>query len=370
MTNKRPLIDINNKNNLTTNLYPLFLGPELFVVDNVNITYPELVTLRKKLIKERWVEDEINLSKDAADIKNPDLKSATDVMRLTLQFQHLMDSVAAASISDILGLFCSNTELSLLLSEWTMNEDVHAATYSEIIKICFPDPNALLEDTRTNQNIIKRIKPLTDVFEATQTMGYRYKLGEFTDYEAMRQQIILFMAALTSLEAISFSASFASTFAIAKGSKAFDGISKNVQLIARDEVGTHVPADIELVKIMRRDPVWEQSYQAVKDKVQSLFDTVHEIERSWSESLFSEGRSIIGLNSNLLNKYVDYLCAPIYDTFDLDVKFARVEENPLPWMDSYMDLNRIQVAAQEGQITNYTVNNTVDDLDDDMDFDF
>lgn len=366
---KRPLIDVENQNNLNSDLYPLFLGKELFVTDNISVAYPELVTLRKKLIKERWVEDEIDLSKDSADIKNPDLKSATDVMKITLQFQHLMDSVASHSIKGILGLFSSNSELNLLLSEWEMNEDIHAVTYSEIIKICFPNPNALLEDTRTNRDILDRIAPLSEVFEATQVMGYRYKLGEYHDYEAMRQQILLFIAALTSLEAISFSASFASSFAIAKGSKAFDGITKNISLIARDETGTHVPADMELFKILMRDPEWKASYETVKPKVQELFNTVHNIERSWSTYLFSEGRAIIGLNANLLNKYVDFLSAPIYDLFGLSMDFERLQEDPLPWMSQYIDLNQIQLASQESQTINYQVNSTLDDLDDE-DFDF
>lgn len=363
--NKRPLIDVNNKNNLDTNLYPLFLSKELFLTDNINITYTELVRIRKKLVSERWTEDEINLSKDAKDIQNPDLKQATDVMRITLQFQHLMDSVASHSIKGILGLFCSNPELNMLLSEWEMNEDIHAATYSEIIKICFPNPNELLEDTRNSKDILSRVKPLTDVFEKTQEMGYKYKLGEYSDDESMRQQIILFIAALTALEAISFSASFASTFAIAKGSKAFDGIKNNVQLIARDEVTSHVPADIELFKILKKDPIWKSSFNAVKGQVQSLFDIIHEEERHWSKYLFSEGRSIIGLNEGLLNKYVDFLCSPIYELYELDIKFDVPENDPLPWMSDYMDLNAIQVAAQEGQIVNYTVNNTINDLDDD-----
>lgn len=369
-TIKRPLIDVENKCNLEPTLYPLFLGKELFVSDSINVTYPKLVDIREKLMSERWRENEFDLSQDSVDIKNPLLTSATDVMRITLQFQHILDTVASHSIKGILGLFCSNPELNILLTEWEMNEDVHALTYSEIIKICFENPNDLLEDTRKSQDILARVSILSDVFEATQDMGYRYKLGMFTDEEAMRRQILKFLAALISLEAISFSASFASTFAIVRGTKAFDGISKYIQLIARDEIGSHVVADIEIMKVLLNIPEWRASYDAIKPEIQVLFDTMHQAEAEWAEYLFSEGRSIIGLNVGLLNKYVSFLCAPIYRLFEMEIKFEVPKEDPLPWMSDYLDMNAIQLAPQEAQLANYTLNNTLNDLDDKTAFEF
>ena len=53
----------------------------------------------------------------------------------------------------------------------------------------------------------------------------------------------------------------------------------------------------------------------------------------------------------------------------LDINFEYPKENTLPWMSDYLDLDGIQVAAQEGQLVNYKVNVMADD-DDGEDFDF
>ena len=265
-------------------------------------------------------------------------------------------------------IFCSNTELEGLLKFWSYNEYVHALQYSEIVKTAFPDSNALMEEVKQTSHAIERLAILGEIFDETRLMGYRYQNGEDIPESTLRQQILLFMAALTSLESVSFATSFAATFAVGRNAKAYDGIVKAVQLIARDELETHVKADVAIIRILRADG-WEEDYQAVKPKIQALFDKVLENEKMWADYLFSEGRKIVGLNANNVNEYAKYLAADIYKELELDINFTYPEVNNLPWLKDYLDLDAIQVCAQEGQLNNYKVN-VVQDDDDGEDLDF
>jgi ribonucleoside-diphosphate reductase beta chain len=357
----RQLFDVNNDNNNKEVGYPLFLGKELGLMDNVHETYPEIAKLRDKMITDNWVWTEISLAKDAKDIQNPDLKSETDVMVKNLAFQYLADSVAECSIN-ILEMFCSNTELEGLLKFWSYNEYVHAMQYSEIVKTAFPDSNTLLEEVKSTEPAIKRLEVLGEVFDETRMLGYRYQQGEEIDEGVLQEQILLFMAALTSLESVSFATSFAATFAVGRNAKAYDGIVKAVQLIARDELETHVKADLEIIKILRASG-WEDSYQRVLPEIQKLFDTVLENEKEWATYLFSEGRSIVGLNERNIYEYAKYLAADVYKVLGLEVNFEYPEKNNLPWLKDYLDLDAIQNTPQESQSNNYKVNVTLDDDD-------
>lgn len=357
----RKLFNIENNNNNSEKGYPLFLGEELGVIDNINETYPRISELLNKMITDNWHWTEISLHKDAKDIQNPDLKAATDVMIKNLTFQHIADSVAECSVAEILGLFCSNPELEGALKFWGYNEFVHAMQYSEIIKTAFPDPNDLLEEEKKLLPAIKRLDILVDIFEDTRKMGYLYQLGEETDIKKLRKQILLFMGALTALEAICFRVSFSATFAINRGVKAFDGTIKGVQLVAKDELESHVKLDIEIINTLRFKEGWEGEYQEVKPKIQKVFDEVLINEQEWGEYLFSEGRQIIGLNEKIMTSYAFFESAPFYKELDLEITFDVPKENPLPWMADYLDLDKIQLAPQEGQSNNYKVNVTTDD---------
>jgi len=365
---QRPLFDVNNSNNNSSEGYPLFLGTELGLMDNTHETYPEIAKLRDKMITDNWVWTEISLAKDAKDIQNKDLASETDIMIKNLSFQYLADSVAEASIG-ILEMFCSNTELEGLIKFWHYNEYVHAMQYSEIVKTAFPDSNDLMEEVKKTYPALKRLEPLGEIFDATRLMGYRYQMGEDIPVKTLRKQILLFMGALTSLEAISFATSFAATFAVGRNAKAYDGIVKSVQLIARDELETHVKADLSIIDILRKKEGWEEEYQEILPQLQEFFDLVLLNEKEWAEYLFSEGRNIVGLNANNIFEYAKHLAASVYKVLDLNIDFTYPETNNLPWLKDYLDLDAIQIAPQEGQLNSYKVN-VVQDDDDGEDLDF
>lgn len=367
----------NNKNDGNNKgFYPAFLGEDLGMVDNIHMTYPKIDKFVNQLFSDLWKFDEIDLSKDSRDMRDPDLKNATEVMKLTLVYQSVVDSMAAHTIGDVLGMLQSNPEIEDLIKLWSYSETIHAKTYSHITKTTVEDPNEILELGKSHAVILERLKIVTDVLEHTQKLGLQYKLGMEVDQLELKKYIILAIVALFGTEGISFSASFASTFAVCRQTSKYKGIEANVKLIARDEM-SHVKIGAELLNIVLNEPTndsphnlgWGNLFPNIKADMQKILDAIRDGERKWAEYLFTEGRQIVGLNEDVLCRYVDKLSYKIYSHLELPTNFE-ANTNALEWMDDYLDLNLTQQAAQEEQLVNYKLNNIESDVSDEDDSEF
>ena len=357
----------NNNNN--TGKYPLYLGEELGLLDNTNETYPQIAGLRDQLLRDAWNWLEIDLKKDSFDIQNPALSESTAAMTRNLEFQYLTDSLVACNIYQIMGNYCTNTEMLNALQQWEWSESVHALQYSEIVKKAYKDPNALINDMKLNKALNDRLQPVIDIFANAKEMSMHYALGtdKYTE-EEHRENIIRFHMTLLAVEGIAFAASFAATFAVCKASKAFDGIKNSVALITRDELDSHVKLGVEVLKILKEE--WAAQYAKVAAEMADIYSLVLALEADWAHNYLFEGVKVRGLNAKNLVDYATFLAGGISDIVSIPVQFDRVEKDPLPFMQEYLNLGDIQVAAQESQIVQYNLNILNDDVDSDKPFGF
>ena len=350
-----------------TGKYELFLGQELGLHDSINRPYPELFDLFKKLKSLDWSEDEIKLHQDRMDFEEVD-KSTYDVMIKTLSWQYEADSLASRSIVSLFAPFISNSDLSQMMLKWSENESLHALTYSEIIRQCIKRPEDVFEEIINNENVTDRSGKIAQAFSELKILGAKYTLApESVDSEEVRQTLLKTLVCLYCLEQMEFMASFACTFALAER-ELFLGVASLVQKIMIDET-IHTRMDEAILDILMKDEVWQKSYLNIKDDLQEIVDSVYQQEVSWSEYIFSEGRSVVGLNTGLLKEWVNYKAQVVYKKLDLKRPFNVVEDNPLPWMEGWLDIDSQQTAAQEADLNNYRLNSVVDDTKS-MAFDF
>ena len=164
-----------------------------------------------------------------------------------------------------------------------------------------------------------------------------------------------------------FLSSFACTFALCER-ELFLGVGSLVQKIMIDET-IHTRMDEAVLDILFQDEVWVNTYETIKKDIQEIVDSVYKQELSWSTYIFSEGRSIVGLNTELLKEWVQYKSQVVYKKLELEQPFEDVKENPLVWMDNWLDIDSHQTAAQEADLNNYRLNSVVDDTDN-LTFDF
>lgn len=326
-----------------TGKYPLLFGPDLGFVDTINTPYPILDELFQQQLSQIWNEFEIDLTQDRQDMLTVPPEKL-EPMVLNLLWQTIIDGVANRSITGLLLEFISNSDLEAWYNIVAFFETIHARTYIHIIKQTFVDPNDALKKGYANKHILNRAKSIIDAFDKVANLPDSATLSE------KKEAVYLALVALYMLESVNFMSSFGVTFGIAE-TGVFQGISQDVTLICRDEI-LHARGGKAILSIQMK----EDSFMlTLKDKIQALFDNIISEEREWNSYLFSEGRQYIGGNAQILNEYVDWLSKPVAELLGLR-EVSAPKDIPLKYMLDYTNTSRVQVAAQEIQLTSYLVN--------------
>jgi ribonucleoside-diphosphate reductase beta chain len=156
------------------------------------------------------------------------------------------------------------------------------------------------------------------------------------------------------LEAIRFYVSFACSFAFAER-ELMEGNAKIIKLIARDEQ-LHLSSTQHMINLMRTgqdDPEMAEIAKECQQDATDMFKEGAKQEKEWAEYLFKDG-SMLGLNKDILCQYVEYIT-------DIRVKAIGIEpifnitKNPIPWINTWLASDTVQVAPQEVEISSYLV---------------
>jgi ribonucleoside-diphosphate reductase beta chain len=126
-------------------------------------------------------------------------------------------------------------------------------------------------------------------------------------------------------------------------------------LIARDEA-LHLTGTQHILQIMaagKDDPEMGEIAASCKEEVRAIFLDAAEQEKEWAGYLFKDG-SMIGLNQTILAQYVEYITDQRIVAIGLPPIF-NAKNNPLPWINSWLNSDNVQVAPQEAEISSYLV---------------
>ncbi len=269
-------------------------------------------------------------------------------------------------------------ELETWFETWAFSETIHSRSYTHIIRNIVTEPSVIFDQIVTNPEIVKRAEAVTRLYDELIALVNVYTVhgeGKHTidgqNYDAtlynLKTKLYLTLVSVNVLEAIRFYVSFACSFAFAERA-VMEGNAKIIRLIARDEA-LHLTGTQHMINIMNAgsdDPDFKKIAQEVKPQVIDLFREAAEQEKEWAEYLFSKG-SMIGLNARILGDYVEYITNIRMKALGLEELFP-TRANPLPWMNSWLVSDNVQVAPQESEISSYLVGQIDNEVDSD-DFD-
>lgn len=326
--------------------------------DSINVRFPAIQALYKRQVSQRWVEDEFNHEQSRLDLLSCP-ESVYKVMLMNLAYQWEADSVASRAIAPLFAPFVTNSELWAALLENTNMEVIHALTYSEIVRQCVSDPNEVFKMVMENEKTLKRAELVNRAFDILAQAGADKTL--YNEPEGYYGAVFVGVIALYALERIQFMSSFAATFAIVEQGY-FQSIGKAVQKIMLDELFCHAALDKEILKIEISTGRGAKVLAEGRELIKKMLDEVVRQEVEWGPYLFSEGRDIVGLNVPLLTDWVHYNAQEVYDTLGIQHDWKRVDSNPLPWMQNWIDIDKTQNAMQEADGNNYALNVVKDDL--------
>ncbi|MFT6836373.1 MAG: ribonucleoside-diphosphate reductase beta chain, partial [Francisellaceae bacterium] len=325
-----------------------------------------------------WRPEEIDVSKDRADWQSL-TDSEKHIFISNLKYQTLLDSITARSVNTILLPLVSLPEVETWIETWAFSETIHSRSYTHILRNLFTDPSEVFDDIMVNPSILKRATSIAKYFDSViittqllqsqgpgsyQVEGKTIEVSE----RKLKERLFLAICSVNALEAIRFYISFACSFAFAER-ELLEGNAKIIKLIARDEA-LHLTGTQHILNNWmsgRDDPEMQEISKTLREEGKEIFMDVVEQEKEWADYLFKDG-SMIGLNAAILKQYIEYISNQRLSAIGFDAPFD-IKSNPLPWMNSYLVSDNVQVAPQETEISSYLVGQvdssvSSDDFDD------
>jgi len=351
MTNKKSIINLDNNVDFTKE--PLFFGKSLNIQRYDKFRYPGIFNFFKEQLGFFWRPEEVSL----AGKEKSDFESLTEhekfIFTKNLSYQILLDSVQSRGISNLLEN-CSNSELEAFAKTWEFSETVHSYSYTYIIKNIYSNPGDIFDNILNDEEVLKRASSVTKYYDDL--------INSLPDdaLDSQKKKLYLTLMSINILEGIRFYVSFACSFAFAENKK-MEGNAKIISLILRDE-NLHLGFTQKVLNILR-DEKTEGFQHIVKECepiVYEMFKSATEEEMAWAKYLFTEG-SLLGLNEQIMCDYMKWITNQRMKAIKLEPLFSKIN-NPITWMNNWVNSKDVQVAPQETQIQTYVVGSFDQDL--------
>lgn len=334
---------------------PLIMGPEPGLFDTIHKKHPKIWSLYKEMKSLDWDENEFDYTQCNLDFKNvsPDI---SDMMIEQLAWQWEADSVASRSIITALAPFISSSELWAAWQRVSDNEVVHAATYSEIVRMSFDNPNEVLDRILKIKESFERLDVVANVFRDTVIIGCEYILGQRENDQDTYNAVYLAICTLLMLERVQFMASFAITFTICEAGP-FQPIGKAVQKICQDELEIHCELDKAVLTAENKTERGKIAKETLKDRISEIFHAVVDAERKWlRDRMFMNGRQLAGANLEILDQWVLFNAKDVDRFLGIGSKtYTYPKFNPMPALEKWINMNKQQAAPQEQDLAAYKV---------------
>jgi ribonucleoside-diphosphate reductase beta chain len=349
----------------------MFFGRPVNVARYDKQKYPIFEKLIEKQLSFFWRPEEVDLTNDRKDFMDmPDHEK--HIFLSNLKYQTLLDSVQGRSPNVAFLPVVSLPELETWFETWAFSETIHSRSYTHIIRNIITEPSEVFDTIVTNPEIIKRAETVTRLYDefiqlvaVYSVHGAGVHLIDGVRYDAslynLKKKLYLTLVSVNVLEAIRFYVSFACSFAFAERAL-MEGNAKIIKLIARDEA-LHLTGTQHMLNLMASgidDTDFKQIAGDCEEQVYAIFREAAQQEKAWAEYLFSEG-SMIGLNARILGDYVEYITNVRMKALGLNEIFPP-RQNPLPWMNSWLVSDNVQVAPQEAEISSYLVGQIDNDV--------
>jgi ribonucleoside-diphosphate reductase beta chain len=334
----------------------LILGQDLGLMDTINKHYPEIWELMDRLRNLEWFEHDYDFTTCNIEFKTAPVEEYNAMIN-ALSWQWEADTVAAKCIFALAAPFITDTSLHVYYTEKIRNENIHFLTYSEITRNSFDDPDKVLIDILSKHESLKRLDDITKVLAHVQKIGSLITLGAIDKdsdiaYEAFMDLVIVSYI----LESVQFMGSFAVTFALVKTGR-YQEIGKAVSRI-------HSADGRIILNILRKSEKGERIFQNRKAYYIKLFKDVLITEKNWGEfALLSSDYktpALEYLTPHGLFEYTLYCAKSVIEDLEITDELSEYkipDENPLPFMEEYLNVDKQQGSPQEARNQLYILGN-------------
>ena len=331
-----------------------------------------------------WSKSEIDLSKEKRDFDSLD-EAGRHIYESGLKFAICLDSCAGRAPLQLFnnGGISNNPEWELYITNHQNNELLHSESYTEMVRAIYNNVDEFIGGIIDDEYVQRRATSIlagfdwaTSVFDRMDANSLSRSLGipsglPYPEVTRRKVKEAVYKSAviLNMFEGIRFFCTFVTNWSFSEQPEKLMAGSSNVfKLIARDEM-IHLDVFQRVIKMLNTDVSegFTEVAKDLEDEVYEMYATGYKEEMEWVEYLFSKGSPLIGMNEAILKQYMDYIFAVRLTNIGLDPKRLGLEvgENPLPWVDNYLDSTNVKSAPQEIESVNYVA---AIDLSKDEDF--
>lgn len=300
------------------------------------IKYDWAKDIYRTMLNNFWIPEEISLNEDVKQFPylTDGERNAFDKI---ISFLNFLDSIQSENLSNILK-YITASEVSSLLNIQAFQEEIHAQSYSYILDTV-TNPitrDKIYDEWREDKHLLKRNKFIASIYQ------------EFSDNPDINNFLKVIMANYI-LEGIYFYSGFSFFYTLARQGK-MTATSTIFKYINRDEI-THLVLFQNIIKELRKENQASFSKE-LNDEFRAMMKTGVEHEIEWGK--YVTNNEILGLNDNLIDRYIKYLANLRLTAIGLDVLYPEITEHPMEWIDSFSRLNSTKTDFFEAKVTNYT----------------
>jgi len=354
------VFDSNNRKDHTESTMFLDKSGGVTVQRYDTLKYRQFDKLTDKQLGFFWRPEEVDISRDSKDFKEL-TEHEQHIFTSNLKRQILLDSVQGRSPNLAFLPIVSIPELETWIETWAFSETIHSRSYTHIIRNIYSDPSKVFDDMLNAKEIVACSNSITKYYDNL----IEYNNPNNKKYGSYEHKKALWLALMSVniLEGVRFYVSFACSWAFAELKK-MEGNAKIIKLIARDE-NVHLASTQQILKLLPQDDSdYAKIQKETEDLCVELFMEAVQQEKDWSDYLFRDG-SMIGLNSQLLREYVEWIAAKRMRAVGLTAPYSVSASNPLPWTQKWISGGEVQVAPQETEISSYVIGGTKQDVTED-----
>ena len=319
-----------------------------------------------------WSKNEIDLSKEKKDFESLD-EAGKHIYESGLKFAITLDSCAGRAPLQLFnnGGISNNPEWELYITNHQNNELLHSESYTEMVRALYNNVDEFIGGIIDDEYVQRRATSIlagfdwaTSVFDRMDANSTVVSLKPSAvkpfpevNERMVKEAVYKSAVILNMFEGIRFFCTFVTNWSFSEQPEKLMAGSSNVfKLIARDEM-VHLDVFQRVIKMLNTDESegFTEVAKDLEDEVYEMYATGYKEEMEWIEYLFSKGSPLIGMNEAILKQYMDYIFAVRLTNIGLDPKRLGLEvgENPLPWVDNYLDSTNVKSAPQEIESVNY-----------------
>jgi ribonucleoside-diphosphate reductase beta chain len=295
--------------------------------------------LRKIMLKNFWVAEEVAMTKDATQFSK--LTSAERrAFDKFISFLNFLDSIQCENL-DFLKEYVTAPEVSSLLTIQAFQEEIHAQSYSYVLDtVCEPATRDKIYDEWRNDSLMfERNKFIADI--------YQDFIDNPTDRNFVRSCMGNFL-----LESLYFYSAFTFFYALARNNKMINTASM-IKLIQRDEL-THVVLFQNIfIELQKENP--ELFTDEFKEELKQMVRTAVDWETRFGHHVMNN--EIEGLNQEILGRYIKYLANNRMKRIGWEPLYPEITEHPMKWVENFEDQNNTKQDFFQTTVTNYQKTN-------------